>query len=91
VRDLAKKQTVTAQSLQKIEDGKYRWLDCCAVLMQSPATYTIVVRESEYDLPPAMLEDLVAQSIANFGGGVQDRRSNRSKVRDNGDEDDDDN
>jgi len=57
VRDLSKKQAVTSQSLQKIED----------------ATYAIVVRGSEYDLPPDKLEEIVALSITNFGG-TQDRR-----------------
>jgi len=52
IRDLKKKQAVTAQSLEKIED----------------TVYAIVVRSSEYDLPPEMLDDIVAQSISNFTG-----------------------
>ncbi|KAI0639141.1 Translin [Trametes polyzona] len=47
-RELRKKQSVTAQSLEKIED----------------ATYAVVVRTSEYDLPPELLDDLVAQTIS---------------------------
>ncbi|KAJ3533734.1 hypothetical protein NMY22_g7214 [Coprinellus aureogranulatus] len=43
-RDLRKKQYVTASSLEKIED----------------TVYAIAVRSSEYDLPPEMLDDLVA-------------------------------
>ncbi|KAF9036518.1 Translin [Hymenopellis radicata] len=45
---LSKKQSVTAQSMKKIEE----------------AAYAIVVRTSEYDLSPAMLDDLVAQTMA---------------------------
>ncbi|KAF5377441.1 hypothetical protein D9615_005153 [Tricholomella constricta] len=51
VRDLSKKQAVTAQSLEKIED----------------AAYAIAVRGSEYALPQEMLDDLVAQSVSRFG------------------------
>ncbi|KAG2156481.1 uncharacterized protein EDB93DRAFT_1079591, partial [Suillus bovinus] len=50
VRELSKKQAVTSQSLEKIED----------------AVYAIVVRGSEYDIPPDMLDDLIAQSISTF-------------------------
>ncbi|KAG6897917.1 hypothetical protein C0992_009069 [Termitomyces sp. T32_za158] len=50
VRDLSKKQAVTAQSLEKIED----------------AAYAIVVRDSEYALPQEMLDDIVAQSVSKF-------------------------
>ncbi|KAF4622887.1 hypothetical protein D9613_001650 [Agrocybe pediades] len=50
VRELRKKQSVTTNSLEKIED----------------AVYTIVVRSSEYDLPPEMLDDIVAHSISNY-------------------------
>lgn len=31
------------------------------------AAYAIVVRGSEYDLPPDMLDDIVARSISSFG------------------------
>ncbi|KAI0359126.1 Translin [Trametes cingulata] len=47
-KELRKKQSVTAQSLEKIED----------------ATYAVVVRTSEYDMPPELLDDLVAQTIS---------------------------
>ncbi|KAG6869172.1 hypothetical protein C0993_012271 [Termitomyces sp. T159_Od127] len=50
VRDLSKKQAVTAQSLEKIEN----------------AAYAIVVRSSEYALPQEMLDDIVAQSVSKF-------------------------
>ncbi|KAJ7785962.1 Translin [Mycena metata] len=50
VRDLSKKQYVTANSLEKIE----------------VAAYAISVRSSEYDLPQEMLDDLVAQVTARF-------------------------
>ncbi|KAJ8596473.1 Translin [Rhizopogon salebrosus TDB-379] len=48
VRELSKKQAVTSQSLEKIED----------------AVYAIVVRGSEYDIPTDMLDDIIAQSIS---------------------------
>ncbi|KAF4605489.1 hypothetical protein EYR40_004273 [Pleurotus pulmonarius] len=48
VRELSKKQAVTSSSLEKIED----------------AAYAIVLRGSEYDLPPEMLDDIVASTIA---------------------------
>ncbi|KAI0662566.1 Translin [Cubamyces menziesii] len=47
-KELRKKQSVTAQSLEKIED----------------ATYAVVVRTSEFDIPPELLDDLVAQTIS---------------------------
>ncbi|KAJ7102260.1 Translin [Mycena belliarum] len=50
VRDLSKKQSVTANSLEKIE----------------AAAYAVAVRGSEYDLPPEMLDDLVAQTTSKF-------------------------
>ncbi|KAF8058274.1 Translin [Lyophyllum atratum] len=50
IRDLSKKQAVTTQSLEKIED----------------AAYAIAVRGSEYALPQEMLDDIVAQSISRF-------------------------
>ncbi|KAF5355654.1 hypothetical protein D9756_004214 [Leucocoprinus leucothites] len=55
VPDLRKKQAITSQSLEKIED----------------AAYTIVVRSSEYDLPPEILDDIVAQSISRFSDRSQ--------------------
>lgn len=50
VKELRKKQLVTAQSLEKIED----------------AVYAIVLRSSEYDLAPKILDDIISQSISNF-------------------------
>ncbi|KAK0456355.1 Translin [Armillaria borealis] len=70
VRFLSKKQSVTAQSLQKIED----------------AVYAIVVRSSEYDLPPEMLDDIVSQTFSNSAG---DRRGHRRRNADSEDEFDD--
>ncbi|KAJ7071524.1 Translin [Mycena amicta] len=49
VRDLGKKQSVTASSLEKIE----------------AAAYAIMVRGSEFDLPPEILDDLVRQTTAS--------------------------
>ncbi|KAJ6604306.1 Translin [Mycena vulgaris] len=57
VRDLSKKQSVTANSLEKIE----------------AAAYAVAVRGSEYDLPPEMLDDLVAQTTAKFNTGHRER------------------
>jgi len=59
VRDLHKKQAVTAQSLIKIED----------------AAYTAVVRTSEFDLPPEMLDALVSQVVSSYRGGGQENDS----------------
>ncbi|KAH7883828.1 Translin [Phlebopus sp. FC_14] len=50
VKGLRKKQTVTGQSLEKIED----------------AVYAIVIRSSEYDLPPEILDDIISQFVSNF-------------------------
>ncbi|KAK7064525.1 Translin-associated protein X [Favolaschia claudopus] len=50
IRDLSKKQYVTANSLEKIE----------------AAAYAIAVRGSEYDLPPEKWDDLVAQVTTRF-------------------------
>ncbi|KAH9890960.1 Translin [Cubamyces lactineus] len=47
-KELRKKQSVTSQSLEKIED----------------ATYAVVVRTSEFDIPPELLDDLVAQTVS---------------------------
>ncbi|KAI5829421.1 Translin [Schizophyllum commune Tattone D] len=58
VRELHKKQAVTSQSLQKIED----------------AAYTIAVRFSEYDVPPEMMEDIVSSTVANFSSDPRDSR-----------------
>ncbi|KII93395.1 hypothetical protein PLICRDRAFT_152057 [Plicaturopsis crispa FD-325 SS-3] len=51
VRELSKKQAVTGQSLEKIED----------------TAYAIVVRGYEYDLSPEALDDIVAQSVSAYG------------------------
>jgi len=61
VRELSRKQYITAQSLEKIED----------------AAYAMVVRGSEYDLPPERLDDIVALSVSSFSG--RDRRHKRAK------------
>ncbi|KAJ7169541.1 Translin [Mycena filopes] len=71
VRDLSKKQHVTANSLEKIE----------------AAAYAVAVRGSEYDLPPEMLDDLVAQVTSRYnlgrdggGGGYGEREMMASSV-----------
>ncbi|KAF9472469.1 Translin [Pholiota conissans] len=73
IRELKKKQSVTSQSLEKIED----------------AAYTIMVRTSEYDLSPEMLDDIVTQSISSYiGTGRQpSRRGRGDRMSDDEDED----
>lgn len=46
------------------------------------AAYTIVVRSSEYDLPPEILDDIVSQTIAHFS----DRSHKRTRENDFDDE-----
>lgn len=71
VRDLSKKQAVTAQSLEKIEN----------------AAYAIAVRSSEYALPQEMLDDIVAQSISSFSVEQDSRtRQGRRRDDDHSDE-----
>ncbi|TCD70677.1 hypothetical protein EIP91_002401 [Steccherinum ochraceum] len=71
IRDLRKKQNVTAQSLEKIED----------------AAYTIAVRSSEYDIPLDMLDDFVARTVAmESGGGGKKRPRDGDHDRDADDE-----
>ncbi|KAK2462048.1 hypothetical protein APHAL10511_006511 [Amanita phalloides] len=76
VHDLRKKQSVTTQSLEKIED----------------ATYAIVVRGSEYNLPQEMLDDIVSQAVASVRDarhvGEDHARRKRRYLRDSEDESD---
>ncbi|RPD81722.1 Translin [Lentinus tigrinus ALCF2SS1-7] len=75
-RELRKKQHVTAQSLEKIED----------------AAYAVAVRTSEFDLPPEMLDDLVAQAVshaADHSGFGDEPRRKRARNAEYGDLDDD--
>lgn len=71
MRDLHKKQAVTSQSLQKIEDGRYPSLVILvfAVMYLYTATYAIVVRSAEYEL----LDEIVARSISDFDGKSKGR------------------
>ena len=39
------------------------------------AVYAIVVRTSEYDLPPEILDDIIAQSMSKYA--YKEKRSNR--------------
>ncbi|THH32327.1 hypothetical protein EUX98_g1863 [Antrodiella citrinella] len=68
-RELRKKQQVTTQSLEKIED----------------AAYAIAVRTSEYDIPPELLDDIVARSVVSEGGGNSGRKRTREGEFDEGD------
>ncbi|KAF9229575.1 Translin [Gyrodon lividus] len=72
VRELRKKQFVTNQSLEKIEN----------------AVYAIVVRSSEYDLPPEMLDDIISRSIPSFTSGSGKVKSSRDVGSDDGHDDD---
>ena len=79
VRDLSKKQQTTAQSLEKIEDGvsSYIFQITDQVLnLTTLAAYAIVVRGSEYDLPPEMLDDIVSMSVLNVGNRGRRHKSN---------------
>ncbi|KAI0823019.1 Translin [Trametes gibbosa] len=74
-KELRKKQHVTAQSLEKIED----------------ATYAVVVRTSEYDLPPELLDDLVAQTLSRAADHSRfGEETSRKRPRDSVFDDDDD-
>jgi len=75
-RELRKKQVVTAQSLEKIED----------------VAYEIAVRSSEYDLPPELLDDIVDRTVstAAYGGSDVDRDRRRKGGRGRDDDVDDD-
>lgn len=75
VRDLKKKQSVTTQSLEKIEDGEFptflpdytSFLSLCLFSLSFiSAAYAIMVRTSEYDLSPDMLDDIVAQTMSSY-------------------------
>ena len=50
-----------------------------------PAAYAIAVRSSEYDLPPDILDDIVARTVSTTYGGNEAGRRNRTR-----DEDEDD-
>ncbi len=50
------------------------------------AVYAIVVRSSEYDLPPEMLDDIVSRTFSNSAG---DRKGHRRRNADSEDEFDD--
>ncbi|KAF9821824.1 hypothetical protein IEO21_00254 [Rhodonia placenta] len=77
-RELRKKQQVTSQSLEKIED----------------VAYAIAVRSSEYDLPPELLDDIVDRTVSTtaYGGNGdgRDRRRGGRGRNDEFDEGDDD-
>lgn len=65
---LRKKQTVTNQSLGKIEDGLLLYVSLFVSSIDSHllAVYTMIVRSSEYDLPPEIQDDIVMRSISQF-------------------------
>ncbi|KAI8995376.1 Translin family-domain-containing protein [Trametes punicea] len=74
-KELRKKQSVTSQSLEKIED----------------ATYAVVVRTSEYDMPPEWLDDLVAQTLSRAADQSSYGEEPRRKRARDSDYDSDDN
>ena len=51
------------------------------------AAYAIVVRTSEYDLSPDILEDIVAQSMSNFRDSTR-QPAGRGKVENMSDDED---
>ena len=53
------------------------------------ATYTVAVRSSEYDLPPEMLDDLVARTVSSAYGGDGGGSTRRKRGRED-DQDEDD-
>lgn len=65
-KDLRKKQNVTTQSLEKIED----------------AAYAIAVRSSEYDLSPDMLDDIVARTVSLESGNRSGQKRGREEDED---------
>ncbi|PSR73170.1 hypothetical protein PHLCEN_2v10982 [Hermanssonia centrifuga] len=72
-RELRKKQVVTSQSLEKIED--------------EIAAYAIAVRCSEYDLPPELMDDIVARTVSTSVGSGGAESNSRKKGRNDGFED----
>ncbi|EPS99124.1 hypothetical protein FOMPIDRAFT_1125109 [Fomitopsis schrenkii] len=76
VRELRKKQQVTTQSLEKIED----------------VAYAIAVRSSEYDLPAELLDDIVERTVsgAGFRTGEDERDRGRRGGRRSGEDEDGD-
>jgi hypothetical protein len=81
-RELRKKQAVTASSLEKIEDGARPPGACSASGADQPraAVYAIAVRTAEFDLPPEMIDDIVARHMSGYGAGT--RTSGRDGDRD---------
>ena len=63
---------------------------CTWSLIHPAAAYTIAVRTSEFDLPPEMLDDLVAQIVsrtADSSGFGEDLKRRRGAEDSNYDED----
>ena len=58
--------------------------------MLIPAAYAIVVRSSEYDLSPEMLDDIVAKSISSYSDNLPETGQfpGHRRKADNGDDDD---
>ena len=91
-KDLKKKQAVTSQSLQKIEDGGFP--SCAKAPSRSKcifiAAYAIAVRTSEYDLPPEMLDDIAAMVSSSYGRGSGEEQPRRKRPRLDNEGDDED-
>ncbi|THH05301.1 hypothetical protein EW146_g9939 [Bondarzewia mesenterica] len=97
IRDLSKKQQVTSQSLQKIEQGPSlfplkntgsRSRTHSSVLFVV-AAYAIAVRSSEYDLPPEIIDDVVSTLLSRFDTDDASRGTGRRGRRRDDDGDDD--
>ena len=79
---------MTSQSLEKIEDGSVFSFANSPTRTDSSTTavYAIVVRGSEYNIPPDMLDDIIAQSIS--ASDVKSRAGHRDAGSGNEYEDD---
>jgi hypothetical protein len=85
VDDLPKKQTVTTQSLRKVEEGKLRhilyWASMFFVSYLSSAAYAIAIRSSEYDLSAPMLDHIVGTtSSEELGPSSRQRRRDPASI-----------
>ena len=61
IRDLPKKQSVTGQSLRKIEEGKRTLWEPDINTHIPAANYALTLRSAEYQNAPVLLDDIVAR------------------------------
>lgn len=67
IRDLPKKQSVTGQSLRKIEEGKRTLKEPDINTHVPAANYALTLRSAEYQNAPALLDDIVARYASGLG------------------------